>query len=122
MLLAALIIDADLYLISGDKRALCALAEAEDLSAVRESVRGRIVCLEQVVLAFVRLGKFYAIREAMLRAASVDEVFGIVFSQGIQTTQEAAEAGLVSYVDDLQRVSGSILMLQAEVEKLLAAV
>lgn len=119
LFLALMLEDDCLHLVSGDKRALGCLAQATDLTDVRDAVRGKVISVEQVVLAFVRLGKFFAIREAMVDAAATDTALRICFSRGTQTTREDAEAGLVSYVEDIRKRSGDLLIPQETLEKLL---
>lgn len=93
--LFALAASADLLLISGDKRAVTAIA---GVAALVPSLNGKIVCLEALLHALCHSLGAENVRTAIAPRAHVEKVFQICFSTGSNPLE-----CLGSYLRDLQR-------------------
>jgi hypothetical protein len=86
--------EAELIVVSGDKRALRAL---KDVEGFPEALSGRIVVLEAILLALCdRLG-VEGVRERVQPLAAFDKTVKICFSAG----NRDPTAGLLSYYENL---------------------
>jgi len=94
--LLALTAERGLLLMTGDKRALRAVASVPGFA---ERLSGRIVVLEAVLLALCRSKGTEAVRAAVRPIVAIDQSVKIAFSSG----NPDCEAALWSYFDDLQR-------------------
>lgn len=105
-LLAILIIRAWPLLITGDKRAITAIA-----AILGKEVNGKIACLEQLVATAVTIKNFVELRTAVCHECDVDRAVTNCFACSSKDIDAASVLqGLASYVEDVRRKSGSILL------------
>ncbi|RYC31258.1 hypothetical protein D3273_14160 [Lichenibacterium minor] len=105
-LLAILLSRAAPLLVTGDKRAVMAIAELGLTGA-----HGRVACLEQVLAALVDLHGTQAVRAAVCAEPAVDRAATTCFACSADTvSEEDVRAGLESYVGDLRRRGGPVLV------------
>ena len=106
-LLSAALANPAAVLITGDKRALRALAHP-DLADIAEQLEGRVVCLEQLLeqIAAYR-GPQFVIEGVLLHRDMDAGVRAIVGPSGC--THESLSQGLASYVGDLRKQTGRLL-------------
>ena len=93
--------------VSGDKRALLALA-----AIVPEQVNGRFACLEQAVASAISgEGRLIPFRTAVCASRTVDKAIAICFSCSVSTTTlDQVLDGLRSYTDALRAQTGRLLI------------
>lgn len=106
-LIAACLSDPDALLISGDKRALIALAELGP-TGVAERLVGRVICLEQLLGMIADLSGYARVIEGVLMHRELDAALRSVVGPHGCTDSHFLE-GIASYVTDLRRQTASLL-------------
>ena len=97
-------------LLTGDKRAICALEHLLDSDARLNALAGKIRCLEQLVLQPLSCENYSQFRVAVCRQPGVDKTLAICFSCRLeQATLEGITEGLRSYINDLRSQAERIL-------------
>jgi len=94
-------------LATGDKTSLIALATAPNLRSIRDSLAGRIACLETVVLGLLRTKGAPEIAAALTPLRSLNVVLQVVLSLGIHTPGPQMEQYLGHYIRDLEEQVGT---------------
>jgi len=108
MLIAMLCSDPQAMLVTGDKRALRALA-ASGLEDIVERVAGRIACLEQVVLsALDRLG-VGTLATSIEPHRDLDTAVRCAVPPPPYAVEPEVHKGLLSYIEDLRKHAPSLL-------------
>ncbi|HEX5270462.1 MAG TPA: hypothetical protein VFW33_08250 [Gemmataceae bacterium] len=101
-------------LASGDKRSLCSLTEAAVSDAVCASVcnklTGKVVCFEQIIGRVIDHQGFDAVRDRLIVGRECDKTLAIVLGGGLDATEESVREGLASYIGDLRRTTGGLLV------------
>jgi len=89
---------------TGDKQSLLALANDPRCAAVHERLRGRLICLEQIVLQILAHNAFADVRARVLqsRALEIDRAVGIAFGAGEQADEREVRKALLGYVTELR--------------------
>ena len=105
-LIAACLSDPDALLISGDKRALIALAGLGP--GVGERLDGRVICLEQLLRMIAGRAGCGAVIEGVLVHRDLDSAMRSVVSP-LGCTDAHFLAGTTSYVTDLRRQTAGLL-------------
>lgn len=107
-LIAACLATPDAILVTGDKRALCALARPE-LVAIAERLAGRLVCLEQVLMRMADAGGAQLVIDGIVPHRDLDTAIRcIVGATGC--SEDNLWEGLTSYVVDLRKETGALLI------------
>lgn len=97
----------DALIVTGDKRALVALADPS-LAYAAERLHRRVLCLEQCLEAIMeRHGLDLVVRGILLYRTMDSAIRCLVGEQG--TTEANFRAGLISYVGHLRSQTGSLL-------------
>ncbi|MFT5325185.1 MAG: hypothetical protein ACI8P0_003052 [Planctomycetaceae bacterium] len=117
VLLSAALQSSGSMLWTGDKRAITAIASHPSLDTVREQLKGRIVCLEQVVLQTIENEGFATVRDRLLPSlglgvlsrGGVDTAIRSAFGAKEQATEDNVVFALNGYIDDLRSRSGTLL-------------
>ncbi|HVZ19309.1 MAG TPA: hypothetical protein VG897_19475 [Terriglobales bacterium] len=112
LLFAALHARPDTLLITGDKRAITALARAAPLPLLT-SFANRILTIEQIVLALLEVKGIDWLREHVCPSRSLDKAIGIVMGSECRAPAESVEAGLRSYIANLRSTTGRLLCATA---------
>lgn len=110
----------DYLIVSGDKVAVKALHAESKCGRFRKKLKGRIIAFEQVILALIKTGNFATVRERIVAAECADTVMRVAFGLGLETTQAKAIEALEHYIADLRKASGSLLISEHELERLLS--
>ena len=111
-LCAVLITRALSMLLTGDKRAICALEILLDTDARLNALIGKIRCLEQLVLQLLSVDNYSRIRVTICRRPEVDKTLTICFSCRVEAaTLEGISEGLKSYINDLRSRASRIISL-----------
>lgn len=108
-LCAVFVVRALQWLLTGDKRAIEALEELLDDDARLQALKGRVLCLEQLILRHTSNENFSSVRDAICSEPDLDKALSISFSCKTSTTIEGALEGLNSYINDLHRNAPRIL-------------
>jgi len=109
-LCAVLITRAVPLLLTGDKRAICALEHLLGTDPRLNALAGKVRCLEQLVLQPLSGNNYFQFRVAVCREPGVDKTLAICFScKGEQATLEGITEGLKSYINDLRSQANRIL-------------
>ena len=102
-LLSRLFENSDYLLLTGDKKALRALATNEDLKGIRQGLSGRVICLEVAIEILVRKVGVKKVAAAFAPLCPHNQTLGIVFSRGEETAEADCLSALCSYVNELGR-------------------
>lgn len=97
-------------LATGDKRSLRALTERAECSGVLAGLKGRVVCLEQLVLRLIDVLGFEEVRSRIVPALSCDNALRVAFGAGLGTSEANAKEALENYVDELRGLPGELLV------------
>ena len=108
VLLAILHAHPESLLITGDKRALGALTATVEPTMV-EPFHGRIVIVEQVVLALLEARGIDWLRTHVCPYRILDKAIGIVMGSDCNAPTAVVGAGLRSYITDVGAATGALL-------------
>jgi hypothetical protein len=99
----------DFLVLTGDKKALTHLWEAQGVESIKLALSGKIVCLEWIMLKLLESENFDFL-SGQIKAANFcgDQEIRIVFNQA-ELTSGKAKNGLQSYLDDLKKHTGNLL-------------
>lgn len=99
-------------LATSDKRSLVALAGAggDVCRRVCERMAGRVICFEQTLLRVIDAAGFDLVRTRAVPARNCDTALRSVFGSGLEATEDSVRGGLTSYVTDLKRQTGGLLV------------
>jgi hypothetical protein len=102
----------DAFLTTGDKRSLLSLAAAEDDICRRlcERLAGKVVCFEQIIWKILDHKGFDAVRNKLVAGRESDKVLAVVVGSGLDATEAAVREGLTSYINDLRKQTGVLLV------------
>lgn len=96
----------EFVVVTGDKRALRALAESAAHLEVYDRLRGNVVCFEQVVMRLIATHGFKKVRERMAPTAHCDRALQAVFPDGVETSEESARRRLNNFITQLWEETG----------------
>jgi hypothetical protein len=110
-LLAILIRRSAALLLTGDKRAICAMEPVVQARGYEEQVARRVACLEQIVMALIGRHGAETLHTRVCGESGIDISLAICFScaSGSFNPESIVEA-LVSYIRDLRRYAPSVLV------------
>ncbi len=106
LVFALMIEQRGLYLASGDKRAMRALAAAPQLRQVRDGIAGRVLCLESILRLLVERQGLEAIANALRPVRDQYQTLRVAFSAGVATSQVSFDAAMDAYLAELIRDTG----------------
>jgi len=98
------------YLMTGDKRCLEALATAPQLVEVRQRLKSRVVCLEQLILRLIETQDFDKILTLVLPAREYDTALKAVFGSGEMAIRDTVMLALKGYIQDLRSKTEGLLV------------
>lgn len=101
----------DSLMATGDKRAIRSLAAAPQCAAITRRLRGRVLCLEQVLLRIVDGIGFETVRDRVVATGRIDfdTVVRSAFGSGARSEERNACGSLERRVRELMRDDGSLL-------------
>ena len=94
---------------TGDKRCLRDLAKKVELAEVAERLRGRVICLEQVILLLIRQQGVETIKQQVLPMLDCDTSLKACFGSGEKAIEQNVVEALEGYVTDLDKSSVGLL-------------
>lgn len=96
--------------VTGDKRAITAVACLHKSGAMPNNIQGRVACFEQLMCALIEAADYAAIRKQVCDESDVDTVMRMCFACHSPAADPAAtNEGLHSYIKDLQKAAEPIL-------------
>ena len=108
LLIAVLAAHKDLLLMTGDKRALIALAELREKPAISDCC-GRCLCMEQLLRHALTMLGCPALVKHIRRYPRIDKAALTIFGSVGERLQDDAEEGLRSYIDALRAEAPTVL-------------
>lgn len=111
VLIAGAVLQGGSFLWTGDKRCLRALYEYEEVRDIHEGLKGRVICLEQVILGLIdRLG-FAEVEARVQPGLKYDQALKLSFGYSVSLSEDGVKEGLKSCIEDLQNSSGGLLIV-----------
>lgn len=101
-------------LATGDKNSLRALASHPECRTVCERLDGKVVCFEQIILAIIKRLGFDTARAKIAPGANCDTALRAAFGSGLDATEDNVLAVLASYIADLRKQTGFLLVQQLD--------
>lgn len=101
-LIAAVVAQGDLLLVTGDKRCLEALSTAPSLARFRTSLLGRVVCLESLLLRLIRECGFDYVSARVAPRLTCDGADRVAFGATLPSGTHAIEALTAYLPEDLE--------------------
>lgn len=101
-------------LTTGDKRSLRELASSEDLQVVRQSLSGRVICLETAVELLVAKLGIQRVAEAFTPLRPYNRTLSVIFSRGEETSETDCLEALRSYIRELTEDVGPDFLFSGE--------
>ena len=98
------------HLATGDKRAIAALGQLASERVDLQSLEGKIVCLEQLVIRLLNKGKVSELRRMICTQAHADKALAMCFS--CSNPEERPQdwiAGLQSYITSVRATAPTLL-------------
>ncbi len=92
--------DPDSVLLTGDKRCIQALLSAPACRPIVDRLRGRVICLEQIVRILIVTDGFTAVLPHVA-TVSCDKALGAIFGSGVKSKEASVRDGLDSYIDSI---------------------
>jgi hypothetical protein len=109
-LCAILIVRALPLLLTGDKRAICAIEQLLTVDERLKPVSGKVKCLEQLMLDSLSEDNCSRYRSMICHEAGIDRTLAICFScSGDEAAIDGIITGLKSYINDLRSQAQHIL-------------
>jgi hypothetical protein len=103
----------DSVIVTGDKKSLTGLAEAAASDPVCEqlyqSLTGRLICFELLLIRILDRFGFDAIRQKLIHGRKCDSGLTIWLGSGLNASESSFREGLVSYLNDARQASGLLL-------------
>jgi hypothetical protein len=116
-LLAVLLSRSSPAIVTGDKRAIAAIARLEETGTIDQ-----IVCLEQVFAQLISIEPVQLVRDGVCNEPSIDRTMTICFAcasaSAIELHGRDVAGALRSYVDHLRLTVGAVLMSDEKVSTL----
>lgn len=97
------------WLTTGDKKCLEALATDPKLESVCKRLRGRTICLEQLIYKLIKHKGFAWVQERIVAGQDCDRAIKITFGWSERASEAMVLEGLKSYINDVQLRSQGLL-------------
>jgi hypothetical protein len=96
-------------LITGDKRCLKALANGVGIATIQQRLRGRVICLEQVILVLIQLLGFEVVKARVVPMRDCDKSLKACFGSGDLATETNVVEALEGYIATLRQDAPGLL-------------
>jgi len=102
----------DSLLATGDKRSLKSLANSDDKVCKRlcNRLAAKVVCFEQILWKILDSKGFDAVRDKLILGRECDKVLALILGSGLDASEASVREGLTSYINDLQKQTGILLI------------
>lgn len=98
------------WLTTGDKRCLEALINEPSITTIRQRLVGRTICLEQILLKLISIHGSDYVQQRVLATPDCEKAIKISFGWSTPADAASIRQALNSYINDLQRRSGGLLV------------
>lgn len=99
----------DYLILTGDKNSIIQLSQQQNVDNIKSELKGKIVCLESIVLKLIEINSFDFIEMRMNeKDFGGDKILKLVFNQSNLTLEKTRE-GLLSYFNDLKEKAKDML-------------
>jgi hypothetical protein len=98
-------------LITSDKRSLRALTQSEEFANIVNRLKGRVVCLEQLIQQCINHHGFDSVKNRIVPARECDTALKAIFGSGLQASEGGVKEGLESYIYNLRSSVGDLLVI-----------
>lgn len=101
--------DKNYLILTGDKNSIIQLSQQQNVDNIKGELKGKIVCLEYIVLKLMEINSFDFIEKGMNeKDFGGDATLKLIFNQS-NLTREMAREGLLSYYMNLKIQTGELL-------------
>lgn len=108
-LLIAIALTQDKSLIAtGDKRAIASIGGLQAQGQLLE-LRGRVVCLEQLLSCFTRLLSFNVVQSCIRNLPDLDKATKAIWGSRIDSPEPSVKEGMLSYINSLKSLAPTLL-------------
>jgi hypothetical protein len=97
----------DALCFTGDKRALCALTQSEDLAEIQHLLSCKVYCIEQILAELMNAVGFEILVDAVRGKPEVDSALTSIFGRTVRADQSSVLEGLQSYYNAINVVTAS---------------
>ncbi|MEL6439412.1 MAG: hypothetical protein AAFQ80_09190 [Cyanobacteria bacterium J06621_8] len=97
------------WLITGDKRFLLTLANSSELNSIVLRLKGKVICLEQIIRQVIYKRGFEKTLANILPALQYDQSLKASFGSGKQSTEESVLVSLEAYIEFLRKQTKGML-------------
>lgn len=108
-LFAAAYASPSVLVVTGDKRSIRSLADAQACQPISQSLAGRVLCLEQVFKQVIETQGFEHAKRKIVPAVDCDTALRAIFGMGIDAEEENVMRSFDSYIGHLRTESGNLL-------------
>lgn len=112
LLFSAVSSNASTVLLTGDKRSLRTLQTDQRCKDLSLLLKGRVICLEQIMEALISRIGFNIVRVRIAGQLGCDQAMRMIFSNGAQSDEQNAMQGLASYTASLRLDTGLLLAVK----------
>jgi hypothetical protein len=104
------IAEPDFYLVTGDKRCLRALVKNSELATTREKLKGRVICLEQLIYQLIIKEGFEIIKSKIIPARECDTSLKVAFGSGDRAEEANVIWALEESIKELNQECPNLLI------------
>lgn len=94
---------------TGDKRAIASIGGLQAKGQLLE-LRGRIVCLEQLLNCFTQLLSFSVVQKCIKNLPDIDRATKAIWGSRIDSPEESVYEGMYSYINSLKSSAPALLI------------
>ena len=109
-LIHAAIAEPSFYLATGDKRCLRALISTPEMDRARQTLHGRVVCVEQLIVELIAVKGFELVRQKVVPVRNCDTALKVAFGSGNLAQEDNVLLALNQYIQELRRDCPNLLM------------
>lgn len=100
---------ADVLVATGDKRSIKALHGTAVCAPIAESLSGRLLCLEQIILRAIAKFGFDYVKQRVVSGVDCDSALRAAFGMGLDAVEQQVKRVLGVYVSELREATGDLL-------------
>jgi hypothetical protein len=108
-LIYAALSEPSFYLATGDKRCLRALIKTPELETARQTLNGRVVCVEQLIAELISVKGFEAVKQKVVPVRNCDTALKAAFGSGDLAQEETVLWVLEQYIQELRQDCPNLL-------------
>ena len=109
LLVTATLSESSFFLKTGDKKFLKAMKNNSDLHKFYQQIKGKVICLEQIIDLLIRMEGFEKVLNKILPVLECDQSLKACFGSGKKSEQQIVLENLDYRIQNLQKETGEIL-------------